>query len=277
MSNQIAIIIPSRGLMFSRTAEEIERETKGMRRNFYLAHKMPIPDCFETPVRRALNDKENTHILIIEDDMCLHKNVVWDALDADADVVTYDYPITKKGRGAVFAGKDGKPLFCGTGFILIKRKVFNKLSKPYFRSDISWNVQNDNGRLRFIGSNNGNSDLVYGLHDVSFGIKLWKAGIPITVLSKTLGQRKLVALGKVGTNDGAHQIEEWHKVVPNYSLNRYLKIPKSLPSLSNLVTIETDDGEFQVSKEHAKKLIKLDLARNIDINKIVVDDSQVEL
>lgn len=277
MFNQIAIVIPSRGLMFSRTAEEIERETKGMRRKFYFAHKQPIPDCFEKPVNDALSNVKNTHVLILEDDMCLHQNAIWDALDADADVVTYDYPITKKGRGAVFAGKDGKPLFCGTGFLLIKREVFEKLSKPYFRSDISWNVQNDNGRLRFIGAYNGNSDLVYGLHDVTFGIKLWKAGIPITVLPEILGQRKLIALGKAGTNDGAHHIEEWRKVIPNYSLKRYLNIPTSLTSQSKLVTIETDNGEIQATKEHADKLIKADLARKIDPNKLVVDYSGVEI
>lgn len=272
---QIGIVIPSRGLMFSRTAEEIERETKGIRRKWYFAHGQPIPKCFESPVNRALCDFDNTHILIIEDDMKLHENAVWEALDADADVVTYDYPITKKGRGAVFAGKDGKPIFCGTGFLLIKREVFDKLKAPYFRSDIAWNIQNDNGRLRLVGSNRDNSDLVYGLHDVNFGIKLWKAGIPITVLEKTLGQRKLVHLGKSGSNDGAHKIEEWTKVIPNFQLQRYLSIPSTKED-SDLVTIETDDGEFMVNKEHAEKLVYLALARNIDPNKISIDDTGVE-
>lgn len=274
---KVGIVIPSRGLMFSRTAEEIERETRGMRRQFYFAHGKPIPECFESPVQRALSDLDNTHVLIVEDDMKMHQNAVWEAFDAGEDVVTYDYPITKRGRGAVFAGKDGKPLFCGTGFMLIKREVFDKLKAPYFRSDISWNIQNDAGRLRFVGSYNGNSDLVYGLHDVTFGIKLWKAGIPITVLPKTLGQRKLVALGKQGTNDGAHNIEEWNKVIPNYQLNKYLKVPDSLSSKSKLVTLETDKGEFQATKEHAEKLVYLAIARNIDPDKIVVDDSGVDL
>lgn len=274
---KLGIVIPSRGLIFSRTAEEIERETRGIRRKFYFAHGQPIPKCFESPVNRALCDFDNTHVLILEDDMRLHENAVWEALDADADVVTYDYPITKAGRGAVFAGKDGKPLFCGTGFLLIKREVFDKLQAPYFRSDISWNIQRDNARLRFVGSHTNTPDLVYGLHDVTFGIKLWKAGIPITVLPKTLGQRKLVALGKAGSNDGAHQIEEWNKVIPNYQLERYLQIPNSLPAQSKLITLETDDGDIQATKEHAEKLVHLALARNIDPNKIVVDYSGVEI
>lgn len=259
---KIAVIVPSRGLMFSRTAEEIDRETKGMRRKFYFSHGLPIPDCFETPVQRALSDSDTTHVLIIEDDMKLHENAIWDAYNADADVVVYDYPITKNGRGSVFRDGTGKVIYSGTGFMLIRREVLEKLKAPYFRSDIGWNVYRDKESLRFVARTIDEKD-GYGLHDITFCMKLQKAGIDITVLPQTIGQRKLVELGKSGTNDGAHKIEEWTKVRKDFSLKEYMKLPESLQSKSNLVTLETLDGFINVSKEHAEKLIAAEKAKPI--------------
>jgi hypothetical protein len=273
---KLGVVIPSRGLIFSRTAEEIERETRGMRRQFYFAHGKPIPKCFESPVNRALCDFDNTHILIIEDDMILHQNAIWDAVNADNDVVVYDYPITKAGRGSVFTDGTGKVIYSGTGFMLIKREVFDKLKAPYFRSDIGWNVYRDKESLRFSACEIAKGD-GYGLHDITFGMKLQKAGIDITVLEKTLGQRKLIELGKSGSNDGAHKIEEWTKVIKNFSLKEYMKLPESLISKSKLVTLETLDGFINVSKEHADKLIAADKAKPINSKQTIIDFGEFDV
>jgi hypothetical protein len=273
---RLGIVIPSRGLIFSRTAEEIERETKGIRRKFYFAHGKAIPKCFESPVNRALCDFDNTHVLILEDDMILHENAIWEALDADKDVVVYDYPITKNGRGSVFTDGTGKVIYSGTGFMLIKREVFDKLKAPYFRSDIGWNVYRDKESLRFVAREMVKGD-GYGLHDITFGMKLQKAGIEITVLDKTLGQRKLIALGKSGTNDGAHNIENWTTVKKNFSLKEYMKLPESLSSKSKLVTLETLDGFINVSQEHADKLIAADKAKPILSKQTVIDFGDFEI
>lgn len=241
-----------------------------MRKAFFFSHGKPIPKCFESPVNRALCDFDVTHVLIVEDDMILHENAIWDALDADKDVVVYDYPITKNGRGSVFRDGSGKVIYSGTGFILVKRAVFDKLKAPYFRADIGWNVYRDNESLRFSARPMSKDD-GYGLHDITFGMKLQKAGIEITVLDKVLGQRKLIALGKAGTNDGAHHIENWTKVIKDFSLKEYMKLPESLSSKSNLVTLETLDGFINVSKEHADKLIAADKAKPIDSKQTVID------
>lgn len=273
---KLGIVIPSRGLMFSRTAEEIERETRGMHRKFYFAHGKPIPKCFESPVNKALCDFDNTHVLILEDDMILHQNAIWEALDADKDVVVYDYPITKNGRGSVFRDGTGKVIYSGTGFMLIKREVFDKLKAPYFRSDLGWNVYRDNESLRFVAREMAKDD-GYGLHDITFGMKLQRAGIEITVLDKTLGQRKLIALGKAGTNDGAHHIENWTTVKKDFSLKEYMKLPESLSAKSNLVTLETLDGFINVSKEHADKLIAAEKAKPIQSKQTVIDCAGIDL
>jgi hypothetical protein len=209
-------------------------------------------------------------VLIIEDDMKLHQNAVWEALDANEDVVVYDYPITKQGRGSVFRDGTGRVIYSGTGFMLIKREVFDKLKAPYFRSDIGWSVYRDKESLRFVAREMVEGD-GYGLHDITFGMKLQKAGIPITVMRKTLGQRKLVELGKAGSNDGAHKIEEWVRVRKDFSLKEYMKLPESLSSKSNLVTLETLDGFINVSKEHADKLIAAEKAKPILSKQTVIE------
>lgn len=273
---KVGVVIPSRGLMFSRTAEEIQKNTVGMRKAFFFSHGKPIPKCFESPVNRALCDFDVSHVLIIEDDMILHDNAIWEALDVDKDVVVYDYPITKNGRGSVFKDGTGKVIYSGTGFMLIKRQVFDKLKAPYFRADIGWNVYRDNESLRFVARRMA-KDEGYGLHDITFGMKLQKAGIEITVLDKTLGQRKLIELGKAGSNDGAHKIEEWTKVKKDFSLKEYMKLPESLNAKSNLVTLETLDGFINVSREHADKLIAADKAKPIDSKQTVIDFGEFDI
>jgi hypothetical protein len=61
MNIKVAVIIPSRGLMFSKTAEEIVRNTQGLPHQKFFSHKLPIPDCFEWPTIKALKDPDITH------------------------------------------------------------------------------------------------------------------------------------------------------------------------------------------------------------------------
>lgn len=253
--SKIGIVIPSRGLIFSKTAEEIIKAAKKVPHKFYFSHRKPIPECFESPVNRALLDWDNTHVLIVEDDMILPENIIKDALKLNKDVVVCDYPIKKDGRGAVLSDKTGKVIYSGTGFMLIKREVFDKLKAPYFRADIGWSVSRENERLKFTGSNRDGKQS-YGMQDVTFCMKLHKANVDITLMKTVLGQRKLVSLGKTGTNNGAHNIEEWTKVVKDYSLKQYLTMPNALSSNSKLKTLLTPSGEILVTPEHAEKLLK---------------------
>ena len=49
----IAVILPSRGLIFSRTADEILQNLKDIPHKIYFSHRKPIPDCFNEPVEEA--------------------------------------------------------------------------------------------------------------------------------------------------------------------------------------------------------------------------------
>lgn len=272
MSNKVAIIVPSRGLMFSRTAEEIHANHMTTLSKFFFAHKLPIPQCFEVPTQQALADKDITHLWFVEDDMAVPGIILRQLLIQDKDVVTADYPVTKEGKGAVFT-VGGEVIYCGTGCLLVKREVFDKLTPPYFRSDIRWTPLNYGKTVKLVGSMWG--DEGYGLHDVTFGVKLYQAGVKIDVFGR-VGQRKLVALGKSGTNNGQHKIETWQKVKKDYQFKKIMTQPLATGAKGDLVTVDTPTGGVRVTRKHAKNLIKQGLATPIDETKVIIDDSEVK-
>ena len=268
VSVKIGVIFPSRGLIFSRTAQELLDNLKGYDYQIFFAHGRPIPDCFETPLQMALFDANITHIWIVEDDMVLPKGTLKKLLDADKAVVTADYPITKEGRGSVFRDASKKVLFCGTGCLLIKKEVFNELKSPYFRTDTKWNVKNYGEYIKFTAVHNESGD-GYGLHDITFSFELHDLNIPIHVIPTKLGQRKLIALGKSGTNNGAHQIETWTKIIKDKRLKEIQSYPPE--KKGDLVQVMSGTETMNVSKEHAVKLIKLGKAKAVPKKKSYID------
>lgn len=269
--SKVAIILPSRGLIFSRTAEEIHTNYRDVHSKFFFAHRLPLPLCFEVPTMQALADPEITHLWFVEEDMVLPPNILRLMLEAEQPVVTCDYPVTKEGKGAVFI-VGGEVIYTGTGCLLVERSVFEQLQKPYFRSDIRWSPLNYGKTVKLVGSMY--DDTGYGLHDVTFGIKLYKAGIPIVVLDR-VGQRKLVAMGKSGTNNGAHKIETWRKVKKDYQFKKIMSMPLATGAKGALVTVDTPSGGIRVTQKHADSLISQGLATPINNKKVLIDDSEV--
>lgn len=261
--------------MFSRTAEELLANLKGLPHRFFFAHGLPIPDCFESPVQAALSDPDVTHVWMVEDDMILPQNALKTLLAAEVPVATYDYPVSKAGQGVVFRNKKKEVIYCGTGCLLIERKVFDKLEPPYFRTDIRWTALNYGEFIKLLATPTTKGIEGYGLHDVTFGIKLWRANIPISVLYSTLGQRKLKALGKAGSNNGAHKIEDWTKVKKDFMLKQLKKAPP-LPH-GNLVTVITPTGEVEATASHAKRLQEAGLGILAPSTGVVIDDIGVTL
>lgn len=273
---KIAVILPSRGLMFSRTAQELLNCLEGIAHVIFFAHKQPIPGCFEVPAERALKQANITHLFFVEDDMILPPDCLQRMLLADVDVATYDYPVLKSGQGAVFYDPSGKVIFCGTGCMLVKREVFDHLTKPYFRTDIRWQPLNYGDAIKFTGYYQKNK-VGYGMHDVTLGIKLLQAGISITVLPGNLGQRKLVALGKAGTNKGAHTIQQWRKVRPNLFLRQVMDYPVVPGEYTRLVTVDTPSGGVTTTKKHAETLVSQGLGEYPKQTAFILDTSEVSL
>ena len=269
---KVGVVLPSRGLMFSRTAEEILANLKNIPHKIYFAHKLPIPDCFNVPTLQALEDETITHIWYIEDDMALPSNTLINMIYAHAPVVTCDYPVTKEGKGAVFRDKNKDIIFTGTGCLLVEREVFEKLPQPYFRSDIRWTPFNYGTTVKLVGRHVEGEG--YGLHDVTFGISLYKHNIPI-VQTDIIAQRKLIKLGQSGSNNGAHKIEMWQKIKKDYALKRILSGPLAIGARGMLITVDTPTGGIRTTLQHAQNLIKQGLATPINEKKIIIDDEGV--
>jgi hypothetical protein len=193
-------------------------------------------------------------------------------LGMDLAVVTVDYPTTDYGGGAVVK-IDNQVIFGGTGCTLVKREVFDELKKPYFRTDICWNFKNYGDYFKIIGVPRNNVNDGYGLHDVNFFMNLYRKEIPVHDAGFTVGQRKLKALGKAGTNDGAHNIEVWTKIKKDDFIEKAKKWP--VEPKGNLIPIVIEGREILTDQKNADRLIKMGKAIKPPQRSLVVDDMEV--
>lgn len=210
MRDKLAVILPSRGLMFSETFEELLNELDGFNYEIFFAHSRPLPECFNEPTELALKDKDVFAVLICEDDMIIPKGILKKMFAQNYPVVALDYPFQQDGDSTVLHDPQGFAYWTGTGFILIAREVLESLEKPIWRTDRTFDPFIDKDTIHFWPRKL--DKVFYGLHDLNFGMVLYSAGLPIMVMDETAGQRKLVKLGEAHTNNGAHEIKKLTKV-----------------------------------------------------------------
>lgn len=254
---KLAVIVPSRGLAFSQTCEELLDNLQGLNYEIFFAHGLDIPECYNAPLKRALRGPY-THFWIVEDDMILPKGVLKELLRANVQAICCDYPVSKQGKAAVYRDPAGDVIYGGVGCLLMTKKFLKKYKQPIFRTDVVWDVKIGE---RFEATPRKIRGDLYGLHDVTFGLLACGRGEPIKLSKITCGQRKLIALGQSGTNNGEHWVETWTDLKPET-----LTITGS-----NYVTAMLHDGTpVLMSAERAKQLAKQ--------NKVVLlPDSYVEL
>lgn len=207
---KLAVVLPSRGLLFSETFEELLRELKSFKFKIYFAHAKPIPDAFNVPLEKALEDKDVTHVLFCEDDMMLPRGILKKMIDLNVPATALDYPFKNDGEATILHDPEGFALYSGTGFLLVWREVLDKMPKPVFRTDLAWDTRIQSHKL-IMWPRDVSRIKTYGLHDINFGLTLWTNGMPI-VPAAPGGQRKLLALGQKGSNHGAHIIKTLKQV-----------------------------------------------------------------
>ena len=208
--DKLAVIVPSRGLMFSETFEELLRELEGYNYEIFWAHAKSLPQCFNDPTEKALADPEVFAVLYCEDDMILPKGILKKMFAVKYPVTALDYPFQQQGDATVLHDPKGMAYWSGTGFMLVAKQVLNQMEKPIWRTDTTFDPFIDKDTIHFWPRKL--DKIYYGLHDLRFGLVLYSAGMPVYPMSKTAGQRKLLELGKKGTNNGAHQIMELTEV-----------------------------------------------------------------
>lgn len=202
--------MPSRGLMFSETLEELLRELKDFDYRIYWSHGKSLPACFNDPTEQILKDDDVFAVLYCEDDMIIPKGILKRMFDRNYPVVALDYPFKNNGDSTMLHDPAGNAIYSGTGFILIAKPILEALPKPIFRTDIAWDTMIKGSTLVFWPRKL--TKVAYGLHDVNLGIILFANDIPIKPMFKTAGQRKLVKLGQPNSNNGAHEIKRLTKV-----------------------------------------------------------------
>jgi hypothetical protein len=208
--DKLAVVLPSRGLIFSETLEELLGELEDFNHEIFWAHGKSLPDCFNEPTERALADPEVYAVLFCEDDMILPKGILKKMFAVKYPVVALDYPFQQQGDSTCLHDPSGMAFWTGTGFLLVARQVLENMEKPIWRTNRTFDPFIDKDTIHFWPRKL--NKVYYGLHDLNFGMVCYSAGMPIYPMEQTAGQRKLVKLGKAGTNNGAHEILELTEV-----------------------------------------------------------------
>lgn len=208
--DKLAVILPSRGLMFSETLEDLLNELEGFNYEIFWSHGKSLPDCFNEPTEKILKDDSVFAVLICEDDMIIPKGILRKMFDQNYPVIALDYPFKNDGDSTTLHDPNNYAYWTGTGFILIAKAILEQIPKPIWKTDISWDTMVKGDTLALWPLQLYKT--AYGLHDVNFGLLLYSQGIPIYPMKETAGQHKLVNLGTPLSNNGAHEIKDLTQV-----------------------------------------------------------------
>lgn len=206
MAEKLAVVLPSRGLMFSQTLEELLGELEDFEHEIFWAHEKGLPACFNDPTEEALKDPDVFAVLFVEDDMIIPKGILKRMFAVGKPVVALDYPFQQDGDSTCLHDPEGNAFWTGTGFLIVAKAVLEQMERPIWRTDTTFDPFIDKDTIHFWPRKL--DKVYYGLHDLRFGLLLYSAGMPIYPMPETAGQRKLYKLGKKGSNDGAHEIIE---------------------------------------------------------------------
>jgi hypothetical protein len=144
---KLGIVLASRGTMFSKTMESVfnnlKHAFKAPNYELYMAHGLPIPDCFNTPLEKALDDGCGI-IWFVEEDMDIPADTLSKMFALDEPVVTTNYADRRTGVPLILRN-NGEIDFSGMGCMLVRREVFEKMERPYCRKMVFWKVENEDG------------------------------------------------------------------------------------------------------------------------------------
>ena len=236
---KLAVILPSRGLIFSETFAELITELEGIDYELFFAHGLPIPDCFNIPTEKALKDPDVYALLFVEDDMIIPKGGIREMFAQNYPVVAYDYPFKSNGDSTMLHDPDGNAYWSGCGLLLVAKPILENMKKPIWRTDTTWDVLIKNSRILFWPRKL--KKVAYGLQDVNFGMLLYSAGVPISPMEQTIGQRKLVKY--VRNPKKTHEIKELTRVGRDLVIKTmdYSKISRFKKALARVGSAEIMD------------------------------------
>lgn len=211
---KLAVCIPSRGLIHSRTIEAVLNQSTTVpdETKLFFAHGLPIPDCFNNLIEQA-RDWGATHVWFVEEDNVPNHHTLAQLIHAirgeKADVAVSDYPLL----GGVSAVNDYNGIkVVGTGCMLVPMKVLEAVG--LFKAVGHWVREGKLVPFKEYGP--ADNERIYGQHDIYFSKQLQDKGYTIKVVD-TIGHLKIRNWGKQGVNSGAHDIYDLTEELPNGS------------------------------------------------------------
>lgn len=196
----IAILVATRGLVFTETDILIDKIVNYFDSQVFRTFDKKIPDAQNYLVEEALKT-EAQYFLFIEEDNVPTFEQVKSMVNYDRDISFVDYGVA--GWSCSARKSDTEILWCGLGATMVKRKVFEKLERPFFRTDKS---------LRINDMTWTDIPMKYGGHDIWFFTKARESGFKITQVVGEARHLKLEALGTPEINHGLHKIGEKPKI-----------------------------------------------------------------
>lgn len=217
----VAICLPSRGLIHSRTLEAVltaldvaQAQERIQIVGWFLTHDLPIPDCHETTAERALAAGAE-YVWFVEEDMVPPPDALTALLDTreatGAGIVTIDYPVGENPtQSAVMHRSDGSIFWCGLGCTLIHRDVFAVVIRPWFRASHPGVFIRYGERQAWHWEDTPFAPNVftYGGQDIWLCYQALLASFTIAeVPAMRAGHARLRSWGAQHTNDGAHVVD----------------------------------------------------------------------
>lgn len=163
---KIAILTPTRGLVFSQMVVSVLREMSISNQYpaWFMTDNLPIPKCRNALVEDALAHKEKfSHFLMVDDDVIIPYCGLQAMIDKKSDISFIDYPLHQdKGRyaemgtacydncpeGTKYSKAKKKPVkWAGLGCVLVKREVFEKIGKPWFKPFHKQYIRDEKGKI----------------------------------------------------------------------------------------------------------------------------------
>lgn len=197
---KIGVVLPTRGLVFTRVEEALEDIRRDHDLKIYRSHDLPIPDGHNLLVKQALEDGCD-YIWMVEEDTVPVARSLESLLQVNSDIACIDYGVS--GWGCITRDAQDEILWCGLGCTLIKSSVFLSLDYPWFRVDKTlslntwtWMSLPDD----YVAHKN------YGTLDIWFCCQAREKGFKIVQVEGECDHLKLDHLGEREANHGLHQI-----------------------------------------------------------------------
>ena len=217
-----AVLTPSRGLVHSRTIAAVEENIRSVGRchyrGWFLSHDLPIPDCDEKVAELGLASGAEM-LWFVEEDVIPPRGALVASmalLRRGFDVAAVDYPVGSAEDAWGCSVSDGdEVLWCGLGATLIARHVFERLPRPWFRTDVEYIKRG--GAVWEARPNAAEPERRWGGQDIHFCMALRAAGMKIGLVpGMTASQVKVVTMGQPGTNHGWHTVEIHDRILKQY-------------------------------------------------------------